>query len=420
MPLGPEQCQPLKRALETSRAAFKFVFIHHLVGGMDNQCLGGVEAALYYEWGGCNADGSEGFSQHRPSWLCPIHQLLVQNRMSIVFHGHVHFYAKQALDGIVYQEVPQPGYLDLLICLIMVWCELWRWRYEGLGACRKGLSPRRVVLRASRVKSQPKSRKLRNMSSITFIRAGTVLALYATTSLGLAQVTKPGQPAHTNGPPSVEIIAPQEGATFLVGQVIHVCASSQNFTDLVARVEFFAGTNSLGVVTNGLYLWNSMRLGDLREQSSCITWSNAAAGAYILTARATDLAGNTVNSAPVDISVVTNIPPLVHITQPRDDDLIRGPTNITVCASAFDPYGAVTTVEFFEDKTSLGVVTNMGPYYVTNRHGVFPIPQTSYCLTWSNVALGTHTLTAVATDNGGVSATSAPVQITVVSTCRRW
>jgi chitinase len=112
----------------------------------------------------------------------------------------------------------------------------------------------------------------------------------------------------------VEIIAPQEGATFLVGQVIHVCASSQNFTDVVARVEFFAGSNSLGVVTNGLYLWNSMRLGDLREQSSCITWSNAAAGAYILTARATDLAGNTVNSAPVDICVVTNIPPLVHIT----------------------------------------------------------------------------------------------------------
>jgi hypothetical protein len=27
-----------------------------------------------------------------------------------VFHGHDHFYAKQELDGIIYQEVPQPGY----------------------------------------------------------------------------------------------------------------------------------------------------------------------------------------------------------------------------------------------------------------------------------------------------------------------
>ena len=30
--------------------------------------------------------------------------------MSIVFHGHDHFYAKQDLDGVVYQEVPQPGF----------------------------------------------------------------------------------------------------------------------------------------------------------------------------------------------------------------------------------------------------------------------------------------------------------------------
>ena len=40
----------------------------------------------------------------------PIHQLLVQNKVNIVFHGHDHFYAKQDLDGIVYQEVPQPGH----------------------------------------------------------------------------------------------------------------------------------------------------------------------------------------------------------------------------------------------------------------------------------------------------------------------
>ena len=29
--------------------------------------------------------------------------------MSAVFHGHSHFYAYQQLDGIVYQECPQPG-----------------------------------------------------------------------------------------------------------------------------------------------------------------------------------------------------------------------------------------------------------------------------------------------------------------------
>ena len=107
--LGAEQYQWLKRTLEASLAKFKFVFIHHLVGGLDSQCRGGSEAAPLYEWGGRNADGSDGFKQNRPGWPMPIHALLLTNHVNIVFHGHDHFYAKQDLDSIVYQEVPQPG-----------------------------------------------------------------------------------------------------------------------------------------------------------------------------------------------------------------------------------------------------------------------------------------------------------------------
>jgi len=87
----------------------QFVFIHQLVGGADEQSRGGAEAVPYYEWGGKNAGGSDGFKQNRAGWPAPIHQLLIQNKVNIVFHGHDHFYAKQDMDGIVYQEVPQPG-----------------------------------------------------------------------------------------------------------------------------------------------------------------------------------------------------------------------------------------------------------------------------------------------------------------------
>ena len=107
--LGAEQYQWLKRALESSRAKFKFVFIHHLVGGADDQGRGGSEAAPFFEWGGRNPDGSDVFKEKRPGWPMPIHQLLVQNHVAVVFHGHDHLYAKQDLDGVVYQEVPQPG-----------------------------------------------------------------------------------------------------------------------------------------------------------------------------------------------------------------------------------------------------------------------------------------------------------------------
>jgi hypothetical protein len=108
--LGVEQYEWLKRTLQSSQARFRFIFVHHLVGGRDSQCRGGIEAAGFYEWGGKNPDGTDGFKEHRAGWPMPIHQLLFQNKVNVVFHGHDHFYARQELDGIVYQEVPQPGF----------------------------------------------------------------------------------------------------------------------------------------------------------------------------------------------------------------------------------------------------------------------------------------------------------------------
>ncbi len=112
MTLGKTQYDWLQQTLSTSTATFKFVFIHNLVGGLDGQMRGGVEAAPYFEWGGKNLDGTDVFALKRPGWSMPIHQLLVANGVSAVFHGHDHIYAKQVLDGVVYQEVPQPSSLN--------------------------------------------------------------------------------------------------------------------------------------------------------------------------------------------------------------------------------------------------------------------------------------------------------------------
>jgi len=107
--LGQEQYLWLSQTLKQSQARLKFIFIHHLVGGADRNGRGGVEAASFFEWGGENLDGTYAFDKERPNWEAPIHDLLVKNKASIVFHGHDHFFAKQDLDGIVYQLVPQPG-----------------------------------------------------------------------------------------------------------------------------------------------------------------------------------------------------------------------------------------------------------------------------------------------------------------------
>jgi hypothetical protein len=108
--LGEDQYRWLRQSLEASQARFKFVFVHHLVGGSDSSGRGGAEAAKFFEWGGHNRNGRYEFDARRPGWGKPIHQLLVENNVSVVFHGHDHFFAKQDLDGVVYQLVPQPAH----------------------------------------------------------------------------------------------------------------------------------------------------------------------------------------------------------------------------------------------------------------------------------------------------------------------
>ena len=108
--LGREQYDWLAETLAGSKATFKFVFAHHLVGGLDENGRGGSEAAVLYEWGGKGKDGKDQFKEKRPGWEMPVHRLLVKHKVSAVFHGHDHFYAHQELDDVKYFMVPQPGH----------------------------------------------------------------------------------------------------------------------------------------------------------------------------------------------------------------------------------------------------------------------------------------------------------------------
>jgi hypothetical protein len=123
--LGREQYDWLHETLHDSRARWKLIFIHHLTStkifGMNPQFShygrGGIEVAKHkvaglpsFEWGGEDKFGNDIFAQRRPGWAHgPVHDLLVAQNATIVFHGHDHFFAKQDLDGLVYLECPQPG-----------------------------------------------------------------------------------------------------------------------------------------------------------------------------------------------------------------------------------------------------------------------------------------------------------------------
>lgn len=92
-----------------------------------------------------------------------------------------------------------------------------------------------------------------------------------------------------------------------------------------------------------------------------------------------------------------NAPPSVSLTSPADNQTFPAPAVIPLDALASDSDGTIARVEFFAGASSLGVAT-----------------APPYSLVWSNVAAGTYSLTAAATDDQGATAYSAPVQVSVI------
>jgi hypothetical protein len=93
-----------------------------------------------------------------------------------------------------------------------------------------------------------------------------------------------------------------------------------------------------------------------------------------------------------------NMAPTASITSPSNGATFTAPTSVTINATASDSDGSVSEVDFYVDGSWIGTDT-------TNP----------YSFAWT-ATVGTHSLTAVATDNGGASGTSAAVSITVNGT----
>lgn len=102
---GEAQYRWLKQTLEQSKAKYKFMFAHHVLG----TDRGAIEMADLFEWGGRSKSGTWEFDKKRPGWELPIHQLMVKYGVSIFFQGHDHIFVRQEKDGVVYQETPNPA-----------------------------------------------------------------------------------------------------------------------------------------------------------------------------------------------------------------------------------------------------------------------------------------------------------------------
>jgi hypothetical protein len=93
---------------------------------------------------------------------------------------------------------------------------------------------------------------------------------------------------------STALTAPADGATFVAPATIELAADASSAEGTIAKVEFFQGESKLGEDTSSPYTF---------------TWSNVAAGAYTLTAKASDQDGATTTSAAVNITVTAALSP---------------------------------------------------------------------------------------------------------------
>lgn len=128
--------------------------------------------------------------------------------------------------------------------------------------------------------------------------------IVGTISNAIVTIADNDRPIETNKPPVVQIVSPTNDATFPLGEDIQLIAQGTDFDGYVATVEFFAGTNSLGVTTNNPLVMSPVNPFQL-------VWAKAPAGIHTLRALATDDKGALAWSEPVRIVVGDRFVPTV-------------------------------------------------------------------------------------------------------------
>jgi hypothetical protein len=180
----------------------------------------------------------------------------------------------------------------------------------------------------------------------------------------------------------VNLVSTTRG-TFSAPSNIILTADASDADGSVSKVEFFV---------------NGIKIGDVSDFPYSFLWNNVAVGTYRVTAKATDNAGLTSVSAPMEIIVnKPNIPPIVQLTSPVQNKSFSDPATISLSADATAFDSEIVKVEFFDGTTKLGEDATM-----------------PYEFKWSNVTIGTYNLTAKVTDTHGLTATSEIVITKVV------
>lgn len=214
---------------------------------------------------------------------------------------------------------------------------------------------------------------------------GTVALTAVATDDAGASATSAIVNVSVRAPPTISITAPIPGTTLLPPATLTVAAEATHKEGTLSQMEIFQNDVSIGTV--------AVPAG-LNRFTQNVNWTGIASGIYTLTAKATDNSGLVTTSAPVQL--IVNDPPMVSLAYPVNNRNFVAPANVYIGANASDTDGSIARIDFYNGATLIGSTTTA-----------------PYTFNWPNVPAGSYVLTAIATDNFGGSATSAPVAIVV-------
>ena len=188
-----------------------------------------------------------------------------------------------------------------------------------------------------------------------------------------------------NQRPTVAVSTPVTNT--IVDAPVAIAATAEDADGSVTRVDFYAGTTLIG------------SSGSRVEGTFQMVWTGAPPGVHTLTAEAWDNLGTYTVSVPVNITVnaPVNQAPTVTLTSPTDGSVYTAPATVTLSGTAADSDGTIASVSIYDDSALVGRAA-----YASG----------SWTFSWPPLAKA-YNLTAVAVDNGGATATTAPIRITV-------
>jgi hypothetical protein len=156
--------------------------------------------------------------------------------------------------------------------------------------------------------------------------------------------------------PTVTLTSPTQGQSFTAPARITVSATASDEGGTITSVQFFDGPLLFAQLLNAPYSF---------------VWSNVVDGAHVLTAVATDDTGNSVSTAPVNITVVDTSPPRL--------------------VSAAAVTNEVTVV--FSKRVTAASANDPAHYIITNHNGSIPVLSATLNEAGNSVLLSTGPMT---------------------------